>query len=43
MVALPVIPEVANWHEVGDLQCKPVVEAGGPGTDEIATDENVED
>lgn len=43
MVALPVIPKVADWHEVSDLQCIPVVEAGGPGTDEIATDKNVED
>ena len=43
MVALPVVSEVTNGHEVGELQREPVVEAGGPGTNEIATDEDVED
>ena len=43
VIALLVVGEEPDGHEICELYGEPVVEASRPGTDEVAADEDVED
>ncbi len=43
MVALLVVGVKAQWHEVAELRCEPVVEGLRLATDKVARDEDIED